>query len=202
MSTLLIASTNPGKLLEIQEILLDFPYPVQLLLPKDLGLTLDVVENGHTYAENASLKAIAYAEASNLPVLADDSGLEVLALNGAPGLYSARYAPQPGATDADRRHYLLQNLRGQPRPWPARFVCAVAICQPGGELYLSRGECSGEIIPTEMGSNGFGYDPIFWIPERNQTMAQLASQEKNRISHRANAVRSAFSILEKLFAAG
>ena len=196
---LLIATTNPGKRVEIQEILTDLSLPLELKLPRELGMTLEVQETGHSYAENAALKALAYAAQSGLPALADDSGLEVEALDGAPGLYSARYAPQPGATDADRRSYLLANLAGKPRPWKARFVCALALALPDGRLLHSRGECPGEIIPQELGSNGFGYDPIFWMPEFEATMAQLSSEEKNRVSHRARALRAAFPLLEQVF---
>lgn len=196
---LLIATTNPGKRIEIQEILADFTPPLELKLPLELGIDLEVPETGHSYAENAALKSLAYAARSGLPALADDSGLEVETLDGAPGLFSARYAPQPGATDADRRRYLLANLAGKPRPWKARFVCAVALALPDGRLLHSRGECPGEIIPQELGSNGFGYDPIFWMPEFEATMAQLSAAQKNRISHRAQALRAAFPLLAQVF---
>lgn len=197
MSILLIASGNIGKLREIEAILTDFP--VELVLPKQLGLDLDIVEDGATYAENAAKKAAAYSQASGLMVLADDSGLEVDALGGQPGLFSARYAPWPDATDADRRRYLLEKLQGQPLPWPAHFHCTVAIAVPGGEVLFAEGDCPGEIISEERGSNGFGYDPIFYLPEYGQTMAELAPETKNQISHRARAVRAALPILRKLF---
>lgn len=199
MTRILIASTNPGKRVEIQEILADLPCP--LALPGELGLMLDVPETGFTYAENAALKARAYAEAvreaglEGVIVLADDSGLEVDALDGAPGLHSARYHPKPGAKDGDRRAYLLENLRGLPRPWTARFRCAVALIDPRGEERFTEGRCEGEIIPEERGSNGFGYDPVFYLPERGLTMAELGSAEKNRISHRARALQAALPIL-------
>lgn len=200
MTKLLIASTNRGKLREFQEILSGEPY--DLFLPADLGFALTVEETGMTYRENAALKARAFAQASGLITLSDDSGLEVQALGGAPGLHSARYAPQPGATDADRRAYLLENLRGKPRPWLARFVCTVAIATPQGEIFFTEGECPGEIIPEERGTHGFGYDPIFYFPERGMTMAELPPEEKNRISHRARAVRAAVPILRQLLAKG
>lgn len=196
MPTILIASTNPGKLREFQEILAGEDF--DLLLPATLGIQLEVVEDGSTYAENAAKKALAYQRASGLVTLADDSGLEVDALGGAPGLYSARYLPLAGATDADRRAHLLDNLRGLPRPWPARFHCAVAVAAPGGVLELTEGKCPGEIIPEERGSNGFGYDPIFLLAERGLTMAELDSADKNRISHRALAVLAALPILYRL----
>jgi XTP/dITP diphosphohydrolase len=200
VTKLLIASTNRGKLREFQEILSGEPY--DLFLPADLGFALTVEETGMTYRENAALKARAFAQASGLITLSDDSGLEVQALGGAPGLHSARYAPQPGATDADRRAYLLENLRGKPRPWLARFVCTVAIATPQGEIFFTEGECPGEIIPEERGTHGFGYDPIFYFPERGMTMAELPPEEKNRISHRARAVRAAVPILRQLLAKG
>jgi XTP/dITP diphosphohydrolase len=199
MSTLpklLIASGNRGKLREIRAILADFP--VDLLMPKDLGLDLDVVEDGSTYADNAGLKARAYCGLSGLITMADDSGLEVDALDGQPGLYSARYSPKPGATDADRRAYMLDNLSGKARPWLAHFHCTMAIAMPTGEMFFADGDCPGEIIPDERGSGGFGYDPIFLLPERGLTMAELAEEEKNRISHRARAIIAALPILKRL----
>lgn len=195
-TTLLIASSNPGKLREIQDILGETPF--HLILPAQLGLQLEVAETGQTYQENAALKATAYALASGLLTLADDSGLEVAALGGQPGLHSARYAPWPKATDADRRRYLLQNLQGRPRPWPARFYCAVAIAAPGRELQFFAGQVSGEIVPEERGSGGFGYDPLFYMPEFGQTMAELPEAEKNRISHRARAIQAALPYLLSL----
>ena len=198
MKSLLIASSNPGKLTEIQDLIGDLRTHLKLLLPGDLGLNLDVLEDGETYAENAALKARAYYQASGLLTLADDSGLEVAALDGKPGLHSARYAPQPGATDADRRAYLLKNLAGLPRPWTARFCCTVAIAAPDGSLHFSEGICPGEIIPEERGTNGFGYDPIFLIPELGKTMAELSMAQKNQLSHRARAVRGAVPLLASL----
>ena len=120
--------------------------------------------------------------------LSDDSGLEVEDLGGAPGIFSARYAPQLGATDSDRRVYLLHQLSPYPRPWAARFHCTVALASPDGAVHFSEGVCQGEIIPQERGMNGFGYDPIFLIPELGRTMAELNMEEKNRLSHRAQAV--------------
>ncbi len=193
---ILLASQNAGKLREIQAIL--HGLPIQIITPAELGIDLDVAETGSTYAENAALKAHAYAKAAGYIALADDSGLEVDALNGAPGLYSARYAPAPNATDADRRAYLLKNLVGQPRPWTARFRATIAICLPSGELHYADGACEGEIIPEERGDGGFGYDPVFYIPEKGATMAELSEDEKNRISHRARALEKAKEILLSL----
>jgi len=196
MQKLLIATGNRGKIKEIQSLLdgLD----VQLVTPKDIGLELEVHEDGQTYAENAGKKALAYSKASGLLSLADDSGLEVDALDGAPGLYSARYSPLPGATDADRRVYMLKNLAGKPRPWTAHFHATIAIGLPDGQVFFADGNCYGEIIPDERGNNGFGYDPIFFIPETKHTMAELSMDEKNRLSHRALAVKNALPILQKI----
>ncbi len=172
---------------------------VELVTPKDLGLEMEVEEDGVTYEENAGKKARAYSQASGLIALADDSGLEVEALGGEPGLYSARYSGQPGATDADRRAFLLAKLADQPRPWKAHFHATVAIGLPAGRVEFAEGNCYGEIIPDERGQNGFGYDPIFFIAEMNRTMAELSMDEKNRLSHRALAVKHALPILEKYF---
>lgn len=197
--TLLIASTNPGKLIEIGALLDDLP--IRLVLPVDIGIRLDVEETGSTYAENAALKAAAYCRASGLVTLADDSGLEVDALGGAPGLHSARYAPQPDATDADRRAYLLKNLNasGKPRPWTARFRCVVAVMVPGGEIAFREGSVEGEIATEERGSNGFGYDPVFYMPGLGKTMAELPDGMKNQLSHRGRAVSSARGLLMEIF---
>jgi len=193
---LLIATENQGKVKEFQALLdgLD----LELVTPKSLGLELKVVEDGATYEENAAKKALVYARASGLISLADDSGLEVDALAGAPGLYSARYSPLPGATDADRRAYLLQNLQGKPHPWAAHFHATVAIATPEGVLHFADGNCHGEIIAAERGDNGFGYDPIFFIPALDRSMAELSMDEKNRLSHRALALQNARPILQKL----
>ncbi len=193
---LLIATENQGKVKEIQALLEDLN--VELVTPKSLGLELNVVEDGTTYEENAGKKALAYARASGLISLADDSGLEVDALDGAPGIYSARYSPLPNATDADRRDYLLQNLQGKPHPWRAHFHATIAIAASDGTLHFADGNCHGEIIAEERGDNGFGYDPIFFIPALNCTTAELSMEEKNRLSHRALAVKNAKPILQKL----
>jgi XTP/dITP diphosphohydrolase len=197
MPKLLIATENQGKIHELRELLGGLG--LELVMPRQLGLNLNVIEDGLTYEENAAKKARAFAAASGLISLADDSGLEVHALNGAPGLYSARYSPKPGATDADRRAYLLENLREQPRPWLAHFHATVAIATPDGELHFAEGNCYGEIIPEERGAGGFGYDPIFFIPNLGLTMAELGMGEKNRLSHRALAVQNAIPIMREIF---
>ena len=199
MKKILLASNNQGKLEEIRALLADVD--VALVTPDQIGLKLEVDESGHTYAENAALKARAFAGEVGLLSMADDSGLEVDALDGAPGLNSARYAPHAGATDAHRRAYLLENLAGKPRPWRARFRCVIAIVTPpDSQVHYAEGACGGEIIPQERGRGGFGYDPIFLLPEYGRTMAELDMQEKNRISHRARAVQAARPILLELLA--
>ena len=196
MQKLLIATGNRGKVKEIQSLLEGLD--VELVTPNDIGLEIEVQEDGQTYAENAGKKALAYSKASGLISLADDSGLEVDALDGAPGLYSARYSPLPNATDADRRAYMLKNLAGKPRPWAAHFHATIAIGLPDGQVLFADGNCYGEIIPDERGNNGFGYDPIFFIPETKHTMAELSMDEKNHLSHRALAVKNALPILQKM----
>lgn len=196
MDKLLIATQNRGKLAEIYELLKDLP--IIMVTPAQLGISLKVEEDGETYAENASRKASALAEAAQMLALADDSGLEVDALGGMPGLRSARFSPKPGASDADRRAFLLEQLKGKPQPWTARFRCVIAIASPAGEVYLSEGVCPGEVIDQERGSSGFGYDPIFLLPELGRTMAELGMGEKNRLSHRARALLQAKPILSRL----
>ncbi len=197
MNKILIATNNKGKIKELQELLKDTG--IELTTPAQINLELDIVEDGNTYAENASKKAVAFAQASGLVSLADDSGLEVDALDGAPGLYSARYSPKPNATDRDRRLYLLQNLQDKPRLWTARFHATIAVAIPNGETHLTEGFCEGEIIPEERGTGGFGYDPIFLLPELGKTMAELSMEEKNRLSHRARAVMKAKPILDQIY---
>jgi len=196
MKTLLIASSNPGKLREFQAILQDLG--VNLVLPADIGVSLQVEEDGLDYYENALKKARAYCQASGLITLADDSGLEVDVLEGAPGLHSARYSPKPGATDADRRAYLLQQLAKHPQPWPAHFHCTLVMALPDGDHYTYIGDCYGEIIPEERGEHGFGYDPIFLVDGWEKTMAEIPEEEKNRISHRGRAALAALPTLEKI----
>jgi XTP/dITP diphosphohydrolase len=199
MTKLLIATSNPGKQLELRALLSGLG--AILVTPAEVGLDLGVTEDGRSYRENAQKKASLYAAASGLIALSDDTGLEVDALHGAPGLRSARYASAVGATDADRRSILLQKLGGMPRPWRARFCAAVAISMPGGETQCTEGECHGEIIPFERGSAGFGYDPIFLVDGMGRTMAELDMAEKNRISHRARAIMKARPILLRLLSA-
>ena len=197
MPTLLLATNNPGKLEEMRRLLAGLP--VELVSPGEVGLNFEVLEDGQTYAENAARKALAFNRASGLATLADDSGLEVNALGGQPGLRSHRFAPWPDATDADRRAYLLQQLQGRARPWTANFHCSIAIVTRDGTVIYADGECPGEIIPDERGSNGFGYDPIFYIAQRQATMAELEPEIKNQISHRARAIQAARPLLDRIF---
>ncbi len=168
------------------------------MVPSDLGITIEVPETGSSYDENAAIKAQAFLEASGIAVISDDTGLEVDALNGAPGLHSARYSSLPGATDSDRRAKLLGALAGLPQPWTARFRCTVAVAAPGQEIQLFRGAVEGEIIDRESGDHGFGYDRLFWIPEAGKTLADLTLEEKNTFSHRAVAVKNAIPYLLKI----
>lgn len=195
--SLLLATSNQGKLTELRALLDGLN--LSLTTPLELGIELDVPETGATYRENASIKALAYTRATGLIVIADDSGLEVEALKGAPGVRSARFSPKMGATDRDRRAYLLERLAGFPRPWHARFICLAVVATPQEELYSTEGICPGEIIPAERGGGGFGYDPIFFLPELQQTMAELDIHTKNTISHRGRAVAAMHPLLHKLF---
>jgi XTP/dITP diphosphohydrolase len=198
---LLIATSNRGKLREFQEILgAQF---ADLLIPADAGLQLDVAETGSSYAENAALKAQAYCQASGLACIADDSGLEVDALDGAPGLYSARFGAGQVSGDGGRRAYLLEKLAGCPQPqgapgWPAHFHCTVAVAVPGLALRTFDGRCAGYILREERGQNGFGYDPLFFMAEYGKTMAELPEEVKNQISHRARALQAALPLLLEL----
>lgn len=194
---LLIATGNPGKIVEIKDIL--SPFSLSLHSPLELGFELRVQETGNTYSENARLKAEAYRQAAGMPVLSDDSGLEVEALGGSPGLYSARFSPKQNANDADRRHYLIQQLEGKPGPWKAEFRCTAILSLTEDRVFETTGRCQGIVIQEERGTNGFGYDPIFFIPEYEATMAELGAEIKNKISHRAKALQAMMPILRQVF---
>lgn len=194
VQSLLLGTKNKGKLAELRALLDGLG--VALLDPQNLDLKLDVDEVGADYASNASLKAATFSAASGMWCLADDTGLEVEALEGAPGLHSARLIG-PTGTDAQRRQRLLNLLAPHPRPWRARFLSVVALASPGGAIDLAEGECQGEIIPEERGEMGFGYDPIFLLHGIGRTMAELEMEEKNRLSHRANAIQAILPILRK-----
>jgi len=194
---LLVATRNPGKMREFRGLLA--PLQTQLVFPADLGLEIQVPEDGATYLDNARQKARAYARASGLLALADDSGLEVDALGGAPGVHSARYTT---GQDEDRVEALLTALKDVPlEQRTARFRCVIAIEAPDGQGYTTEGICEGTIALEPAGEGGFGYDPVFYLPGYRCTMAQLPQAIKNRISHRARAVEAALPILLQLLAA-
>lgn len=185
---LLVATRNQGKLRELRRLLAGAPY--RLVSLDEAGIETEVEETGATLEENAALKARAYCLLSGLPTLADDSGLEVEALGGAPGVHSSRWAGQ-GATDADRIAFLLRKLENVKGPWRARFRCVIAVAWPGEAVELYEGVCPGVIVPKPRGEGGFGYDPVFYLPELGRTMAQLSPEEKDRVSHRGRAAREA-----------
>ena len=183
---MVLASKNPKKLLELQAIL--SAQGIEVVLESQVGIDVDVEETGTTFEENAFLKAHAVMEASGLPAVADDSGLCVDALNGAPGVYSARYGG-PGLDDVGRYRLLLENMRGQ-LDRRCRFVSAICCCFPNGDRVEARGECPGTLAYAPKGGDGFGYDPIFVLPERKKTFAELTAEEKNAISHRGRALEA------------
>jgi len=193
MPRLLLASSNPGKIREYRLLLADPGYRIVTL--SEQGITEAVTERGESYEQNAATKAAAYAKLSRLITLADDSGLEVDALNGKPGVHSARFAGE-NATDADRVAKLLAMLSGVPGDKrTAHFKCVIAIATPEGKLDLCRGDCHGIIALEAKGENGFGYDPVFYLPKLGKTMAELPLELKNRLSHRGKAARKAKKIL-------
>ena len=179
-----LATHNQKKLREMDEIL--SAYGVEVVSPKGLGIDLEVEETGTTFAENAMLKAKAICEAAGLPAIADDSGLCVDALSGAPGVYSARYGGE-GLDDVGRYRLLLENLRGQTTR-TAHFACAIACAFPNGDTLTAEGKVEGTIAFAPMGEGGFGYDPIFFYPPLRKTFGQLTAEEKHGISHRGRAL--------------
>jgi len=196
MLKLLLATVNQGKVREYKMLLRGLPF--ELVTLAEQGITTVVSEVGDSLEENARLKATVLAEQSQLLTLADDSGLEVDALGGEPGRLSARYAGE-GASDRDRINYLLSRLKDV--PWPERsasFRCVIAVATPGGVVELCSGECQGFITSEPRGEEGFGYDPIFYLPELDKTMAELPLEIKNQISHRGQAAREAYQLLERL----
>ena len=187
-----LATHNPGKLKEMSDILARFG--VEVVSPGDLGITVDVEETGTTFAENAMLKAKAICAAAKLPAIADDSGLCVDALNGGPGVYSARYGGE-GLDDKGRYTLLLNNRRGQTTR-AAHFTCSIACAFPNGDTLTAEGRCDGTIAFAPMGEGGFGYDPVFFVPEKAKTFGQLTAEEKSTISHRGKALKSFAEKLE------
>lgn len=184
---LILASNNKKKLRELREILSDMD--VELLSQREAGCDFEVEETGTTFAENAYLKAKAVADATGLAAVADDSGLMVEALNGEPGVYSARYAPGGHeASDKEKYEYLLSKLRSEEHR-AAKFVSSICCILPDGSIIRTEGECRGEILREPAGAGGFGYDPVFMPQGYDRSMAELGTEVKNRISHRANALR-------------
>jgi len=193
---LLLATSNQAKVGEYRSLLQSLPW--ELVTPVEQGITTRVSEVGDSLEENARLKATLLAAESQLLALADDSGLEVDALGGEPGRFSARYAGE-GASDRDRVSYLLSRLKDV--PWQkrsARFRCVIAIATPDGEVEFCSGECRGVITFEPRGEQGFGYDPIFYLPELDKTMAELPLEVKNQVSHRGQAARKVYQVLERL----
>lgn len=183
-----LASKNPHKLVEISKITEQFG--MELILQSELGLDLDVEETGTTFEENSFLKANAVMLASGLPALADDSGIAVDALNGEPGIYSARYGFDESLDDWGRLELLLKNTEQVPDgERQAKFVCVITMVNTDGRVIQARGEIHGELLREPRGENGFGYDPIFYYPPMGKTTAEMSAEDKNSVSHRANALQ-------------
>ena len=196
LSKLLVATGNPGKLKEFAGLLEDVPF--ELVSLEDLGIHEKVAETGSTFVENAALKATSYAEISGMLTLADDSGLEVKALGGEPGVQSARYGGD-GGSDAQRTALLRQNLESVPEEKrQARFRCVIALSRPTESPVFFQGECRGRITVSPRGGRGFGYDPVFLLPELGRTMAELDAHEKARVSHRGMAAKGVVEALRAM----
>ena len=193
-----LASKNKHKLVEISKITEKFD--IELVLQSELGIDIDVEENGTTFEENSFIKAEAVMKASGLPALADDSGIAVDALNGEPGIYSARYGFDDTLDDFGRLCLLLKNTEHVPDgERQAQFVCVITMVTPDGKVIQARGEVHGELLRAPAGEGGFGYDPIFYYPPYGKTLAEVSAEEKNQVSHRANALKVFY---EKLKEAG
>ena len=196
VTRLLVASNNEGKIREIRALL----NGVDVVCPDDLNLNLEVEETGSTFVANAALKAHAFASETGLIALADDSGLQVDALDGAPGVFSARY----GGSDLDdvgRYRLLLEHMEAFPDPQQrsAHFCCTLFVAAPDGRTCQAEGTCEGRIAHAPSGQHGFGYDPIFFLPEHDCTMAELAAHQKNALSHRAKALEAVYPALQQTF---
>lgn len=182
-----LASNNQNKLREMKAIL--EPLGWEIFTMKELGVHVEPEENGLTFEENSKIKAVAVMEATGLPAIADDSGIEVDALDGAPGVYSARYGGEACPDDKARNQFLLKNMEAVPdEKRTGRFVSVITMASPDGRVVSARGELEGQILRQEKGDGGFGYDPLFYIPTEDCTMAELSSERKNEISHRAAAL--------------
>lgn len=191
-----LASKNQHKLVEISKITEKFGF--ELVLQSQLGVDIDVEETGSTFEENSYIKAKAVMEATGLPALADDSGIAVDALNGEPGIYSARYGFDPTLDDWGRLQLLLKNAQGIPDGQrQAQFVCVITMVTPEGQTIQARGEIHGQLTREPRGENGFGYDPIFYYPPMGKTTAEMTAEEKNQVSHRANALNVFYNKLKE-----
>ena len=191
-----LASKNPHKLVEIDAITRKLG--IELILQSELGVDIDVEETGTTFEENSFIKANAVMQATGLPAMADDSGIVVDALNGEPGVYSARYGGDPTMTDHDRKMLLLKNTEHVPDGQrQAKFVAVITLVEPDGRVIQARGEIHGELTREPRGENGFGYDPIFYYPPAGMTTAEMPSEEKNKVSHRANALKVLYDKLKE-----
>lgn len=200
MKRFIVASNNRGKLNEIKEILKEFPFEV--ISMKDVGINKEIIENGNTFEENAMIKAKEIFNITGEAVMADDSGLEVDYLNGAPGIFSSRFAGK-GASDKDKNDKLLSLLKDVPfEKRKSRFVCAISVILPNRSNFTVKGICDGYIGLHPVGEYGFGYDPLFFMPEYNMTTAQMNAEFKNEISHRGRALKLMVEELKKRLAIG
>ena len=191
-----LASRNKHKLVEISKITEQFG--IELVLQSELGIDIDVEEDGTTFEENSFIKANAVMQATGLPALADDSGIAVDALNGEPGIYSARYGFDESLDDWGRLLLLLKNTEHVPDgERQAKFVCVITMVSPDGEVIQARGEIHGELLREARGENGFGYDPIFYYPPMGKSTAEMSPEEKNQVSHRANALKVFYDKLKE-----
>lgn len=186
---IVLASNNAHKLEELRAILTTLG--MEVVAPKELGISVEPEENGTTFEENSYIKAKTVMDCCQLPTIADDSGLMVDALGGEPGVYSARYGGAACRSDRDRLEYLLAQMQNVPDgKRTAKFVSVITLLTPDGKRIVARGECPGEILRAPAGENGFGYDPVFYVPQEDCTFAQLPAERKNRISHRARALEA------------
>lgn len=197
MERIIFATYNEGKLREIREILSDLK--IEILSLNEVGITSEIEENGNTFEENAMIKAKTIAELVNGIIIADDSGLEVDALNKEPGIYSARYMGEETSYDIKNSTIIERLAHVETKDRTARFVCAMACTMPSGEVFTTRGTIEGEIGYEIINGNGFGYDPIFYVPKYKKNLSQLSLEEKNKISHRGHALRELKLLLKKCY---
>jgi XTP/dITP diphosphohydrolase len=196
--TVVLATSNPGKIREFHHLLAAAGLPLRVVGLGEVGLVAPP-ETGTTFAENAILKARHAAERSGLPALADDSGLAVEGLGGAPGVYSARYAGEAADDEANRRRLIAELALLPEAARAGRFICAIALAQPDGAVEVVEAACDGVLLTEPRGTNGFGYDPLFYMPDQRRTMAELSLDEKSAVSHRARALARAMPLLRRAF---